>query len=219
MRRVEYICPSCDARVPAPLSLAGQSAPCPRCHAHVECWPDHASASEPELATASLPPARTPRWAWAVTAVCVTLFCVLLLASRPWATASPAHLAPLIGGALAVPAPTGLRSDRELRARAFGERVTVTGRIGIGGHGTTEFTDLAPNREKSPDTTPTFDVTLSDGTRVTCAFDATPRGIYEEWLKRNPPGTVHTIEGRNMGYSYGGYLLVNCRVLPNRFGR
>jgi hypothetical protein len=39
MNRFEFICPACRASILAPVSLAGESSPCPKCGADVENWP------------------------------------------------------------------------------------------------------------------------------------------------------------------------------------
>lgn len=109
-----------------------------------------------------------------------------------------------------------LRTGAELRAAAEGERVAIEGKVGAGGHGATEITDIA-NKKTSPATTPLFSVTLQDGTIVTCAFGDAPRADYEAWLKRNPPGTLVLVEGARLGWSGTDFTLAAERVLPNGF--
>lgn len=54
MSRAEFVCPICRASVLAPASLAGASAPCPKCRADVPRWP------EPRQKPVSAPPAPAP---------------------------------------------------------------------------------------------------------------------------------------------------------------
>jgi len=47
--RAEFVCPSCRSTVAAPASLAGSSAPCPKCGAHVGNWPAPTRAAPASL--------------------------------------------------------------------------------------------------------------------------------------------------------------------------
>ena len=55
MIRVEFVCPSCLAVIPAPLSLVGESAPCPKCGAYISPWSRPPGATPPPIPP--IPPA------------------------------------------------------------------------------------------------------------------------------------------------------------------
>ncbi|MDY3552389.1 DUF4339 domain-containing protein [Gemmata sp. JC717] len=52
--KVAFTCPSCRATVNAPASLAGESAPCPKCDADIDRWP--APTSSPGTVSVVPPP-------------------------------------------------------------------------------------------------------------------------------------------------------------------
>jgi len=47
--RVEFVCPHCKATILAPESLAGESAPCPRCHHDIDSWPAPETTTPPRM--------------------------------------------------------------------------------------------------------------------------------------------------------------------------
>lgn len=107
-----------------------------------------------------------------------------------------------------------MRSMRELRGCADGEEVVISGKVGIGTGGITDWLDIG-DRPKAATTTPLFNVTFLDGGFVMCGFDDTPRADYAAWLEKNPPGTVVTVRGTH----WGGHpvIISNCKVLPGGF--
>jgi len=77
MNRVEFVCPSCRETILAPVSLAYESAVCPKCGSYVENWPPlfHEPDSVPRTASTSDLP-HSSRTGWLVGRVAV-LFLVL----------------------------------------------------------------------------------------------------------------------------------------------
>ena len=106
-------------------------------------------------------------------------------------------------------APDAIQSGAGMRGRAVGEVVTVRGKIGIGSDGGLGSADV-PAR-------PVFSLTFPDGEGVTCAFADTPRAEYENWLRRNRPGTLVTVRGTYVGGRGQSHTLAGCEVLPGGF--
>lgn len=104
-----------------------------------------------------------------------------------------------------------ISSAEELRARADGELVAVSGRMGGASGGINDWL-TAPGEAPTTDASPLFTVTLADGSRVLCHFGAIPRSEFDRWQRNNPPGTEVSVKGTYQGRKDGAYLLTFCEI-------
>lgn len=215
--RAEFVCPSCRATISAPVSLAGSTAPCPRCRVEV-AW-SAPPLREPERA---LQPGRKWEWRWPWVVGCalvVAVFVVGIVAFQlgmasqrgvesPAESSSHNGKTPSAGGSLAV-----IESGRELRRCADGEEVTVRGKVGI--VLTTEEWLIGKAVPPPATITPFTELTLADGARLRCSFGDVTQDKLDAWRKKNPPGTIVTVRGAFQG---GDFPIVGpVELLPDGF--
>jgi hypothetical protein len=113
--------------------------------------------------------------------------------------------------------PSAINTKQALSACAEGETITITGKMGIGTGGITDWLTV-PGEAPPLTTTPLFQLTFPDGTIVTCAFSETDRAVYETWLGRNRPGRVLVVRGTYWRSTRElGDVVTDCTVLPNGF--
>lgn len=102
----------------------------------------------------------------------------------------------------------------ELRSRAEAESIVVRGRCGLPSRGLGDalaFPGVPPLEEFCPQ----FNLTLSDGTIVTCSFAMIRAEKYREWVEKHPIGSVVTIRGMYWpSAAHEPQLLTHCSDVP-----